>query len=163
MMRVALLALVFSAAIVSTAGAQQMHMAPVPAPSPFHIAIDASALAGLPRATITATDESGHSDTYAGVSLRDLLARNGLPAGMAVRGKAMTAAILVGASDGYRVIFALPELDPSYTDHIVLIADQKDGAPLPGNTGPYRLIVPFDKREARWVREVTSVDLVNIP
>lgn len=52
--------------------------------------------------------------------------------------------------------------DASYTDHVVLIADSKDGGPL-GTAGPYRLIVPFEKREARWVRNITDVHFVHAP
>ena len=132
--------------------------APAPAPSPFHVSVDAASLGGLPRKSITATDEGGHTNTYAGVSLDDFLVRAGAPSGMAVRGKAMTALVIVGATDGYHVVFALPELDASYTDHVVLIADTRDGVPFAAGAGPYRLIVPFDKREARWVRSVTDVE-----
>jgi hypothetical protein len=165
--RVAVLtiALCVAAAVPPPAGAQ-MHpgaAAPAPAPSPFHITLDASLLAGLPRITLQATDESGHIDTYAGVSLRDLLTKLGAPAGPAVRGKAMLAYIIVGATDGYHVLFTLPELDASYTDHVVLIADTRNGTSIGPETGPYRLIVPFEKRQARWVKNVTDIALVDAP
>jgi hypothetical protein len=136
---------------------------PAPPPRPFRITIDAAALAGLPRVTIAATDEGGHTNQYSGVSLHDLLVRAGAPNGMAIRGTAMLSYLVVGASDGYRVIFALPELDPGFTDHVALLAETRDGAPLPAGAGPYRLIVPFEKREARWVRGVTDIELVNAP
>jgi hypothetical protein len=45
----------------------------------------------------------------------------------------------------------------------VIIADARDGAPLSTAAGPYRLIVPGDKREARWVRQVATVELQNAP
>ena len=69
---------------------------------------------------------------------------------------------VVSAADNYHVLFTLPELDPSYTDHVAIIADTIDGKPF-SEAGPYRLIVPFEKRQARWVRNVTAVDLVNAP
>jgi hypothetical protein len=134
---------------------------PAPAPSPLHLRIDPAALAGLSRRTISATDERGRTNSYTGVSLDELLVRAGAPTGMPVRGRAMLSYVLVGAVDGYHVIFTLPEIDPSFTDHVVLIAESRDGAPLPADTGPYRLVVPFDKRDARWVRQVTNVDLLN--
>jgi hypothetical protein len=139
-----------------------MHMT-APAPSVFKVTIDAATLAGLTRQTITATDDKGNTNTYSGFSLHDLLVRAGAPDGEAVRGKAMMSYVVVGASDGYRVIFTLPELDPAFGDHVVLIADTRDGAPLAAGVGPYRLVVPFDKRGARWVREVTDVELENAP
>jgi hypothetical protein len=137
-------------------------LAAAPAPRPLHIAIDASALAGLPRVTVSATDEGGHTDTFTGVSLHDLIVHAGAPSGESVRGKAMLSAIVVGASDGYHVIFALPELDPSYTDHVAVLADTRDGAPIGTAAGPYRLVVPFEKRQARWIKNVTDVELVNV-
>ncbi len=164
-MRAAVLAVALSiaAAAPSPAGAQMHASAPAPAPSPFHVTLDATLLAGLPRVTLQATDEGGHTDTYAGVSLRDLLAKLGAPTGAAVRGKAMLAYIIVGATDGYHVLFTLPELDPSYTDHVVLIADTRNATPIGPETGPYRLIVPFVKRQARWVKNATDIALINAP
>ena len=156
----AILAFILTAALGETAGAQ-MKMATQPAPAAVHIVLSAATLAGLPRITINATDEKGHTERYSGVSLHDLLVHPGAPTGEPVRGKAMLSYVMVGASDGYHVIFALPELDPSYTDHVALIADSVDGKPFT-DAGPYRLIVPFEKRQARWVRNMTSVDLQNI-
>ena len=156
----ALLSLAFALSTSANAGAQTPRPAPPPAPKPFHITIDANALAGLPRMTISAVDEKGHTDSYTGVSLHDLLVKAGAPTGEPVRGKAMLSYVVLGAADDYHVVFALPELDPSYTDHVALIADQIDGKPFT-DAGPYRLIVPFEKRQARWVREMTSVSLEN--
>jgi hypothetical protein len=102
------------------------------------------------------------TDSYTGVSLHDLIVHAGAPSGEPVRGKAMLSAIVVGASDGYHVIFALPELDPSYTDHVAVLADTRDGAPIGTAAGPYRLVVPFEKRQARWIKNVTEVELVNV-
>lgn len=160
MKAVAALALTIAVlATVSPAGAQTR--TPAPPPAPFRVRINASTLAGLPHRTVTATDEGGHTNSYGGVSLHDLLVRAGTPTGQPVRGKAMLSYVVIGAADGYHVLFSLPELDPSFTDHVVLIADSRDGKPLSAQEGPYRLIVPFDKRDARWVREVTEVDLEN--
>jgi hypothetical protein len=157
----ALMLATFSAAFAQTPAPARP--TPGPPPPPFHLTINAATLAGLPRVTISATDEGGHTNKYTGVSLRDLIVRAGAPNGTPVRGKAMLSYILISAADGYHVLFTLPELDASYTDHVVLIADQRDGAPLAAAEGPYRLIVPFEKRDARWVRQVTGVDLQNAP
>jgi hypothetical protein len=160
--------LAFSLSFVtwSSAGAQTPPgpaRTPPPPPKPFHLTIDAATLAGLPRFTITATDENGHTNAYAGVSLLALIDRAGAPAGEPVRGLAMMSYIEVGAADGYHVIFTLPELDASFNRHLVLIADSRDGTPFDAKEGPYRLIVPWENRDARWVREVTAVDLKNAP
>ncbi len=92
--------------------------------------INATTLAGLPRITIPATDEAGHTNKYTGVSLHDLLVKEGAPTGAPVRALAMLSYVVIGAGDGYHVLFTLPELDPSFTDHLAVIADQVDGVPL---------------------------------
>ncbi len=60
-------------------------------------------------------------------------------------------------ADGYRAVFALPELDPAYTDKIILLADKRDGKPMDAKEGPLRIVVPDEKRHARWVRQVTGL------
>jgi hypothetical protein len=159
--KAALLALVLTALGWSSAGAQT-RPSPPPPPAPFHIAINPTTLTGLTRRTMSATHENGHTNTYSGFSLEDLLIRAGVPNGTPMRGKAMLAYVLVSAADGYHVLFTLPELDPSYGDHVVLIADTRDGVPFLPDAGPYRLITPFDKRDGRWVKQVTAVDLQNV-
>jgi hypothetical protein len=128
-----------------------------------HIAIVASTLQALPHRTISATDEHGVSAEYGGVALRDLLTAAGVPAGEAIRGAVMTRCVVVDAADGYRVVFSLSELDPAMTDRVVLIADTRDDVALSAREGPYRLIVPGEKREARWVRQVTAIDVEDAP
>jgi hypothetical protein len=162
--KVAVLALVIAFTTWSVAWAQTPapgKRIPAPPPAPFHVLINATTLAGLPHITIPATDEAGHTNKYTGVSLHDLLVKEGAPTGEPVRALAMVSYVLISASDGYHVLFTLPELDPSYTDHVAVIADQVDGVPFK-DVGPYRLIVPFEKRQARWVRNVTAVDLQNV-
>ena len=129
----------------------------------IHVAVVAALLAGLPHRTISATDEHGVTAQYGGVALRDVLTQQGVPTGEALRGDVMTRYVVVDAADGYRVVFSLSELDPSITDRVVLIADTRDGVALSAREGPYRLIVPGEKREARWVRQVTAIDVEDAP
>ena len=141
----------------------QASPARAPLPTPFHLVINASTLAGLPRKTVSATDEGGHTNTYSGIALRDVLTRAGVPTGNAVRGRLLASYVAVGAADHYRALFSIAELEPSMNDRVVLIAESRDGQPLPANAGPFRLIVPGEKREARWVRQVTDVDFAIAP
>jgi len=50
----------------------------------------------------------------------------------------------------------LPELDPDFTDKQVLLCYLKGGAALTAEEGPLRMVVPGEKRQARWVRRVTD-------
>jgi DMSO/TMAO reductase YedYZ molybdopterin-dependent catalytic subunit len=96
-------------------------------------------------------------ETYEGVPLQNLLREAGVPQGEALRGRAMTTYVLAEAADGYRVIFSLAELDSGFTDSDVIVADSLDGAPLGPKQGPLKLVVPHDKRPARWVRMLKSL------
>ncbi|WP_254448541.1 hypothetical protein [Spirosoma rhododendri] len=61
------------------------------------------------------------------------------------------------AADGYEVVFALAELDPDFSTRTILLADSVDGAPLADGMGPYRVVVPGEKKPARWIRQVTEM------
>jgi DMSO/TMAO reductase YedYZ molybdopterin-dependent catalytic subunit len=113
-------------------------------------------LAALPRREVRARDRDGTEATFAGVALIELLRLAGVPVGEKLRGSNMALYLLVEAADGYRVVFALPELDPAFRERVVLLADHRDGQPLSTAEGPLRLVVPDEKRHARWVRQVGS-------
>lgn len=137
-------------------------MAPMNRSEPMparRITITPALLAGLPRTTVTVAEEHGGSATYRGVALGAILARENVPQGKALRGAMLGQVAVVVASDGYRVAFAFPELDPAFTDRVVLLADTRDGAPLDPKIGPYRIVVPDEKREARWIHNAIEIDI----
>ena len=119
-------------------------------------------LKGLPRTTLKATNEhqDGKEEMYEGVSVAVLLKQAGAPQ---LRGATMATYVLIEAADGYRVIFSLAELDSEFQESDVLVADTLDGAPLGEKIGPLRLVVPHDKRPARWVRMLQSIKIVTVP
>jgi hypothetical protein len=49
------------------------------------------------------------------------------------------------------------ELDPRITDKIVLLADKRNGLPMGADLGPFRVVVPDEKHQVRWVRNVTEI------
>jgi len=116
-------------------------------------------LARLPRRTVRAKDHDSRESTFDGVSLVEVLKAAGVKFGNDLRGPALATYLLVEAADGYRVVFALPELDPASTDRVILLADRRDGKPLDGKEGPLRIVVPDEKRHSRWVRQVVSLKL----
>ena len=101
--------------------------------------------------------EHGTPATFEGVLLSDVLAKVGVPFGEKLRGKALSQYLLVEAADGYRAIFALPELDPAFSEKRVYLVTKRDGKPLSEKEGPFRIVVPDEKRPARWVRQVTAL------
>ncbi|MFZ0686116.1 MAG: molybdopterin-dependent oxidoreductase [Terriglobales bacterium] len=108
------------------------------------------------------TGSTGNAATYEGVTLRSVLEKGGVAFGDTMKGQRMASCLLVEAADGYRAVIALPELDPAFTDKQVILAFLKDGKPLDAKEGPYRIVIPDEKRMARWVRQVTSLKVVAI-
>jgi DMSO/TMAO reductase YedYZ molybdopterin-dependent catalytic subunit len=118
------------------------------------LTFSAEDLAKLPRQTLKAKAHDGAESQYEGVALVEILAKTGVPFGKDLRGKAMAFYVVAEASDGYRAVFALPELDPAYSDRVILLADHRDGRPLSSREGPFQIVVPGEKKHARWVRQV---------
>ena len=81
----------------------------------------------------------------------------GVPSGEGLRGKNLSLYLVAEATDGYRAVFALPELDPAFTNQVILLADHKNGNSLSTTEGPLRIFIPDEKRQARWVRQVISL------
>lgn len=129
---------------------------------PADIAFDAAARAGLPRIEAAVTAH-GATQRCTGVSLAALAARAGLPTGEALRGPALTWAIVAQARDGYRLAFTLAEIDPRLGNKLVVIADRCDGAPLAADDGPLRLAVPGEARAARSLRGLVRLRVVALP
>jgi len=90
------------------------------------------------------------------------LERGGVGFGETLRGKRLASCLLVEAADGYRVVIALPEIDAAFTDKQIVLAFLKDGKPLDDKDGPYRIVMPDEKRMARWVKQVTALKIVNV-
>jgi len=122
-----------------------------------------SDLEKMPHTRVEVKDHDGNPATYEGVSLVDLLKAAGAPVGEKLRGAGMASYVLAQAKDGYRVVFALPELDPEFTDAKALVASALNGKPLPEGQGPLRIVAPQDKRPARWIRMLQRIEVVKIP
>jgi hypothetical protein len=107
---------------------------------------------------------NGHTNTdesYSGVPLAALLAKVHAPLGENLRGKALNNYVIATASDGYSVVLSLGEIDLSFHGGQIVIADARDGQPLT-TSGPYQLIVPEDKRPARWVRNLVTISMESV-
>jgi DMSO/TMAO reductase YedYZ molybdopterin-dependent catalytic subunit len=124
--------------------------------------LTADDLAKMPRATATIPDPKGNNVVYEGVALRELLKRAGAPTGKDLRGKALTTYVLARAHDGYQVLFSLGEIDEQFGNESILVADKRDGKPLEGNQGPFRLVCPNDKEGARSVRMLEAIDVMRV-
>jgi len=73
-----------------------------------------SDLARFPRQNLRATDELGKESLFEGVLVAEILKAAGVKFGKELRGKRLADYLLVETADGYRVVFVLPEFDPSF-------------------------------------------------
>ncbi len=127
------------------------------------LALSEADLSGLPHQDVTAFDShEKKSHVYSGVPVRDLLARAGVPLGEKLRGKNLRLAVLAHCRDNYDIVFALAEFDDAFDSRVILVADSQDGHALPDALGPVRLVVPGDKRPARWARMLTSLEVISV-
>jgi len=94
-----------------------------------------------------ATSVSGTPTTFEGVSVKAVLEKAGVGFGETLKGKRLASCLLVEAADGYRVVIALPELDPAFNDKQIVLAFLKDGKPLDDKEGPYRIVIPDEKKD----------------
>jgi hypothetical protein len=116
-------------------------------------------LEAMPHRSVEVVDDKGNHASYEGVPTFEVLRRVGAPFGRDLRGQKMAFYLLVSASDGYHAVFAIGELDPDFTNRLVLLAYRRDGKALSNAEGPFRIIVPDEKRHARWVRNVTALSV----
>ena len=129
---------------------------------PSSLQLKADDLAKMPRQTVSVQQEDGSKVEYEGVLLREVLARVGAPVGKELRGKALASYVLAKAHDGYQVVFGLAEVDASFANEAILVADKRDGKPLFGYQGPFRLVCPNDKAGARSVRMLETLEIVRL-
>jgi DMSO/TMAO reductase YedYZ molybdopterin-dependent catalytic subunit len=130
-------------------------------PRPF--TFGAEDFRGMPRVTVSASEHGAPPQRFEGVRLADILVRAGLEMGGALRGPRLATYVLVEAADGYRVVFAIAELDSAFTSKVVILADRMNGAPLPANALPARIVVSDESRPARWIRQVTRIRVLAAP
>jgi hypothetical protein len=118
-------------------------------------------LEALPHVKLQA---SAHdvSASFEGVTLKSVLEKAGVGFGETLRGKRLASCLVAEATDGYRVVIALPEMDPAFTDKQIIVAFLKDGKPLDEKEGPYRIVIPDEKRPARWIRQLTALKIVSV-
>ncbi len=116
-------------------------------------------LKAMVHTEVMGKDHDGKEHRYSGVPLIELLKQAGATVGSELRGKNLAKYVIVKASDGYVAIFSLPELDPEFATRTILLADSMDGTALTGSKGPYQIVVPGEKKQGRWVRQVNLIEV----
>ena len=143
-------------AVFAQATSFQVHVSDHPA-----LTLTADDLAKMPQHTVRVT-EHGKEISYSGVLIHDVLLKAGAPMDAQLKGKALSTYMLAIARDGYSVVYALPEFDAAFTDAQPLIANAADGKPLTEEQGPWRIVMPQDKKPARSLRMLQQIEVVQL-
>jgi hypothetical protein len=129
---------------------------------PYHddVTLALADFKALQHKTITFHNAHTNADeTYSGIPLSDLFAKYGVPLGKDLRGKALSLYVVAVGSDNYKAVLSLAEIDPAFHPGEVIVADQMNGKPLDAASGPFKLVVSEDKRPARSVHNLVSIEL----
>ncbi|AXY75333.1 molybdopterin-binding protein [Paraflavitalea soli] len=105
----------------------------------------------------TLKDRDGIDHRYTGIAVQDILNQAGVTTGKELRGENLSKYLLVRCADGYEVVFSLAELDSAFTDRTVILAYEVDSKPLAADKGPFRLVVPGEKKPARSCMQVVEL------
>src|SRR5262249_37896459 len=119
-------------------------------------------LRAMPRITLKAREKNQEEATFEGVSLAEIIKRAKPRLNEKCCDNAANTCVIIHAADNYRAIFALPELDASFSDRKILLADLREGKGLADSQGPLKLIVPDEKMHSRWVRQVSRIEIVRV-
>lgn len=161
-------ALCLTAVVLTTATVVRAVSGTLPPPAlvvdgivPTPTKLTAEELAKLPRRTVQTKAADGSTVTYEGPELAEVLRVAGVKFGADLKGPALANYLLVTGADNFRVVFALTELDSSFTDRVIILADRKNGQALSAEEGPLRTIVPDEKRQGRWVKQAVRFTLMS--
>jgi len=119
-------------------------------------------LASMPRTSVK-MESDGREVTYEGVLVAELLKRASAPLGRELRGENVASYVVASATDGYRAVFSLAELDPAFTGSQIMVADKVDGKSLFAYQGPFRIVAPKDLAGARSIRMLERIEVVRLP
>jgi DMSO/TMAO reductase YedYZ molybdopterin-dependent catalytic subunit len=162
---IATISLLFVAAAIGAAAQDRPHTGTlvVVADPAKPMTLKPAELATMPRKTVTVKQQDGRAVIYEGVLVADLLMRAGAPLGKELRGGAVASYVVASATDGYRVVFSLAELDPDSTGSEIMVVDRINGQPLLADQGPIRMIAPHDLAGARSIRMLERIEVVRLP
>lgn len=161
MLRRFVLPLLIAGVVARPAFAQAAHPVMVVTDSGTR-SLDAADLARLPRDTARMTFHGQPPMLYEGPSLSSVLRSAGVRTDL-LRGPDLSTRIVVEASDGYRIVLALADLDPGLGSRRMILADRVDGQLLSADEGPRRLIIADDARPSRSARQVVPIKVLSEP
>jgi hypothetical protein len=118
-------------------------------------------LRGMTRASAKVPGRDGTEQEFEGVRLWDVI-QKARSFDANEHKELVNTCVIIKASDGYQAVFSLAEIAPSMSDRVVILADRCDGKSLPEADGLLRIVAPGEKMRARWVQQVTGLEIVSL-
>ncbi len=105
------------------------------------------------------------SDSYTGVTLRNLLDRAGGVDITAAKNDILSKYVIAIGADGYKAAFSLGEIDPKFGNQSVLVAYADAAGQLGprGSEGLARIVVPGDHAGGRYVSDLVDLQVGSLP
>lgn len=145
---------VFSSSLAQVAGEQPIVKVHGEVTKPLLLSM--ADVSKMNRVSVNLKDRDGKDHSYTGVSVLDILNLAGVTTGNQLRGENLSKYVLVRCADGYEVVFSLAEFDTVFSNKKIILSYETEGKPLPTGKGPFRLIVPDERRPARSCFQVTE-------
>ncbi len=119
-------------------------------------------LQGMPQRTVTVHNAHSKVDeTYAGVAVSDLLAKQGVTAEGAGAKRVYRSYVKAEGTDGYWVLYSASEVEGAVHKGEVIVALTADGKAL-GEDGRLKLVSTEEMKPARWVRNLKGLSFVTV-
>ena len=117
----------------------------------------AADITSMKRTKVRFTEFSGLEYFYSGVSIQEILKQAGVLVGSEFGHKDLARYVLIIGADGSEMVFSAAELDSTFSDRTIIIADKINDKLLPEGLGPFRLVVPGEENRVRWLWEVNKL------
>ncbi|QNK71607.1 molybdopterin-dependent oxidoreductase [Variovorax sp. PAMC26660] len=128
---------------------------------------DLAARAAVTQTVSFSSGSGPQTHIYTGTSLWSLLSDAGIQVDGTRKNDALSRYLLATGADGYKVVFALGELNPDFGNKqgAIAYAETTAGvsAPLGATDGPFRVTAPGDVKGGRYVSNLTRLDVVAAP
>ena len=120
--------------------------------------ISVAELEAMPQKTVTVKNaHSKAEETYTGVAVSDLLAKLGAAYEKNERGIDHSY-LKASGTDGYWVLYSASEVEPAVHRGDVIVATRVGGEALKAD-GAFKLVASEDQKPARWVRNLSTLEL----
>ena len=123
-------------------------------------ALSVADMQAMPQRTVTVHNAHLKMDeSYTGVAISDLLAKQGVTADGAGAKQVYHSYLKAEGTDGYWVLYSASEMEGAVHKGEVIVALTVDGKPL-GEDGRFKLVSTEEQKPARWVRNLMSLTFV---